>query len=99
MDYSDVGGGFILVVLVFIALIAGMFLLDLAFSESVAQEEIVQFKGYDEGSFFIVTVSEKGETRFDVNFQMYEQLEVRQKVFVSYRVGKLEKYQRKIMEN
>jgi hypothetical protein len=84
-------------VLVFLVVIAILLLGDLIFAEKVARTEVIRFKGYDHG-FFVVTVAEGGETTFNVNFEMYATLEVGQRVFVSYRAGKLGKYRTKIME-
>jgi len=95
--YYDDGGGLLATALVLIVIFAAILLGDAIFSEQVAQKEVIQFMGYDDG-FFVVTVAEKGETRFNVDFKMYERLEVGQEVFVSYRVGKLSKYRHKIME-
>ena len=95
--YYDDDGGLLCFVLVIVVIVAAIFIGDAIFAEQVAQREVIQFMGYDR-CFFIVTVSEEGETRFNVDFKMYERLKVGQEVFVSYRVGKLSKYKHKIME-
>lgn len=94
---EDAGGGILGTVLVLVVIFAACFIGDAIFAEQVAQREVIQFMGYDDG-FFVVTISEEGETRFNVDFRMYKRLEVGQEVFVSYRVGKLSKYKHKIME-
>lgn len=96
--YYDDGGGLMAVALVFIVIVAVLLIGDGIFAEQVAHREVIQFMGYDDSGFFIVTVTEKGETRFNVDFRMYERLEVGQEVFASYRVGKLSKYKHKVME-
>lgn len=94
---SDDNGGILAVALCFLVVLAVFFIVDVIFAEQVAQRETIQFMGYDD-QFFVVTVSEEGETRFNVDFKMYERLEVGQEVFVSYRIGKLSKYRHKVME-
>ncbi|MHA1962891.1 MAG: hypothetical protein ACW99U_22100, partial [Candidatus Thorarchaeota archaeon] len=77
MYYRDDIDELLVIILVFIVVVALMFLGDGLFAKNVAQPETIQFMGYDD-RFFIVTVSEEGETRFDVDFKMYERLEVGQ---------------------
>lgn len=94
---SDDSGGILTAALVLFVIFAILLIGDGIFAEQVAQREVIQFMGYDD-QFFVVTVSKEGETRFNVDFKMYERLEIGQEVFVSYRVGRLSKYKHKVME-